>query len=264
MRIELASTGREASRTFGAQGSYLRVKSAQGLFAMTVKLRSGRHSEYDEMTARQQIQFDEELVSVTVRNLSGASNVMVIDTGFGRFLDNEDGQRVIIDGTTGSVAVTGPLTDGELRATPVPVSGALTDGELRATPVPVDVPGTVVVVQAPAVSGGLERQRIITTASTNATSIKGAPGQVYALNGTNTSGGTLFLKLYDKATAPVVGTDVPAETYALEAGKPFSFTFGGQGVEYANGIAAAITGAIADNDTTNTAANDVVMVVHYA
>lgn len=47
---------------------------------------------------------------------------------------------------TGSVAVTGPLTDTQLRATPVPVSGTvstggLTDTQLRATAVPVS--GTV-------------------------------------------------------------------------------------------------------------------------
>lgn len=48
--------------------------------------------------------------------------------------------------TVGTHAVTGPLTNAELRATPVPVSGTvttggLTDAELRATPVPVS--GTV-------------------------------------------------------------------------------------------------------------------------
>ena len=40
------------------------------------------------------------------------------------------------------VPVSGPLTDGQLRATPVPVSGPLTDGQLRATPVPVSGPLT--------------------------------------------------------------------------------------------------------------------------
>jgi hypothetical protein len=40
------------------------------------------------------------------------------------------------------VPVSGPLTDTELRATPVPVSGPLTDTELRATPVPVSGPLT--------------------------------------------------------------------------------------------------------------------------
>lgn len=42
---------------------------------------------------------------------------------------------------SGSVAVTGPLTDAELRAAPVPVLGPLTDAELRATPVPVSSSG---------------------------------------------------------------------------------------------------------------------------
>ena len=58
---------------------------------------------------------------------------------------------------TGSVAVTGPLTDTQLRATPVPVSltsttitgtvavtGALTDTQLRATPVPVSLTSTTI------------------------------------------------------------------------------------------------------------------------
>lgn len=44
--------------------------------------------------------------------------------------------------------VIGPLTDTELRATPVPVSGPLTDAELRATAVPVS--GSVSVSNFPA------------------------------------------------------------------------------------------------------------------
>jgi hypothetical protein len=37
---------------------------------------------------------------------------------------------------SGTVTATGPLTDAELRATPVPVSGPLTDAQLRAAVVP--------------------------------------------------------------------------------------------------------------------------------
>ncbi len=40
-------------------------------------------------------------------------------------------------GVSGSVAVTGPLTDAQLRAAPVDVAGPLTDDELRASGVPV-------------------------------------------------------------------------------------------------------------------------------
>lgn len=76
----------------------------------------------------------------TIRNGSGADAVNIQDGG----------NTITVDGTvgvSGSVAVTGPLTDTELRATPVPVSGTvtatgpLTDTQLRATPVPVS--GTV-------------------------------------------------------------------------------------------------------------------------
>lgn len=38
---------------------------------------------------------------------------------------------------TGNVAVTGPLTDAQLRSSAVPVSGPLTDAQLRASAVPV-------------------------------------------------------------------------------------------------------------------------------
>jgi hypothetical protein len=48
--------------------------------------------------------------------------------------------------------VSGPLTDTQLRASPVPVSGPLTDSELRATPVPVSVSGSVTVVDPIAVT----------------------------------------------------------------------------------------------------------------
>lgn len=59
--------------------------------------------------------------------------------------------NAVVTGTvsiSGSVAVTGPLTDTQLRATPVPISGTvatggLTDTQLRATPVPVS--GTVTI-----------------------------------------------------------------------------------------------------------------------
>jgi hypothetical protein len=46
-----------------------------------------------------------------------------------------------VDGSAATQPVSGPLTDTQLRATPVPVSGPLTDTQLRATPVPVS--GTV-------------------------------------------------------------------------------------------------------------------------
>lgn len=52
---------------------------------------------------------------------------------------------------TAPIAVDGPLTDAELRATAVPVSGPLTDVQLRATAVPVSGPLTDAELRATAV-----------------------------------------------------------------------------------------------------------------
>jgi hypothetical protein len=52
---------------------------------------------------------------------------------------------------TGTAAVTGPLTDAQLRAAAVPVSGPLTDAQLRAAAVPVSGPLTDTELRAAAV-----------------------------------------------------------------------------------------------------------------
>lgn len=62
-----------------------------------------------------------------------------------------DSSPVVIASDQSPVAVVGPLTDTELRATAVPVSGPLTDVQLRATAVPVSGPLTDVQLRAAAV-----------------------------------------------------------------------------------------------------------------
>jgi hypothetical protein len=62
-----------------------------------------------------------------------------------------------------------PLTDTQLRATPVPVSGPLTDGQLRATPVPVSGPLTDSQLRATPVSVSQSSQPLPTGAATETT-----------------------------------------------------------------------------------------------
>lgn len=116
----------------------------------------------------------------------------------------------------------------------------------------------------PGTTGGMTRHKKFSAASTNATSVKATAGTLFRIQGHNLSGSDRFLKLYTKATAPTVGTDVPVETYVLKAGQPFSFSFGDIGAAVATGIAYAITGALADNDTTAIGADEIVMAIHYA
>lgn len=100
-------------------------------------------------------------------------------------------------------------------------------------------------------------------ATTNATVVKASAGTVYHLVASNVSASPRYLKLYNKATAPTVGTDVPLVTIILPAGSTVPVNFGVLGHRFATGIGLAITGAAADNDTTAIAAGEVKVVTSF-
>lgn len=116
--------------------------------------------------------------------------------------------------------------------------------------------------QTPSTSGGYSVSRLLSAASTNATSVKASAGQVYGWMLFNTSAATKFFKLYNKASAPTVGTDTPFMTIPIPAGGGIVADFDG-GIAMGTGVAFAITGAIADADTTAVAANDVIVNLLY-
>jgi len=106
---------------------------------------------------------------------------------------------------------------------------------------------------------------LISAAGTNATSVKASAGILYGLAAGNINASPRYLKLYDSATAPSVGTSVPVQTYIIPgntagAGSNYTFTYG---KAFVNGIAFAITGGIADSDTTAINANEVVVDLDY-
>ena len=113
--------------------------------------------------------------------------------------------------------------------------------------------------------GGATPYKLISAATTNATSVKGSAGQIYSITGFNINAAVRYLKIYDKATAPTVGTDVPKHVYPM----PGSTTGGGftlsipVGQIYTAGIAIAITTGIADTDTGAVAANEIVINLDY-
>lgn len=95
-------------------------------------------------------------------------------------------------------------------------------------------------------------------ASTNATSVKASAGRVLKIRGYNAKAAVCYLKLYNKASAPTVGTDTPFMTIPLKASDVFDIDFEDFGLNFSTGIAYAITGAAADADTTALVAADVV------
>lgn len=101
----------------------------------------------------------------------------------------------------------------------------------------------------------LTARRVSAAASTNATSVKASAGDVGKISGFNAAAAKRYLKLYNKASAPVVGTDTPVLTLTLPAGAPFNFDLGNH--YFSTGIAYALTVNGADADTTALTAADV-------
>jgi hypothetical protein len=93
--------------------------------------------------------------------------------------------------------------------------------------------------------------KIISEAGVNATSLKGSPGNIGILHIVNGAATQRFFKLYNKATAPVVGTDVPLITITLAPASASNFTMPALvGINFDVGIAYAILLGVADNSTT--------------
>lgn len=99
---------------------------------------------------------------------------------------------------------------------------------------------------------------VSSSATTNATSVKASAGSVHVIVATNTTAALKYLKLYNKASAPTVGTDTPVLTIALSPSNAQTRVEFPNTMNFATGIAMALTGAAADSDTTALAAGDVV------
>lgn len=102
---------------------------------------------------------------------------------------------------------------------------------------------------------------LIAAASTNATSVKGSAATLFSCQLSGIGSSPAYLKIYNKATAPTVGTDTPVKTLIIPAastaanGAGSNITFGPGGLTLGTGFAAAVTGGIADADTTSVAAS---------
>ena len=136
-------------------------------------------------------------------------------------------------GVTGSVAVTGPLTDTQIRATPLPVSGTvtatgpLTDAQLRASAVPVSGPltdtqlrATAVPVSGPVTDAQLRASAVgVTVASSNLT-----PTRSVATTSSTVSAGAQCVGFKNTGTTTVtlLGQNLLAgESRALSVPYPF-------------------------------------------
>ena len=106
--------------------------------------------------------------------------------------------------------------------------------------------------------------RLTSAASTNATLIKSSAGTLGMMALMNVGNYTRYLKIYNKASAPTVGTDTPIYTLSIPPLCTTYVPFPAQGLRAATGLAFAITGGPADNDTTAISANEIFVAYSYA
>jgi hypothetical protein len=123
----------------------------------------------------------------------------------------------------------------------------------------------VIVADYAHTAGGWTPARLLSAASTNGTSLKASPGQIGFIYAVNLNAAVRYLKIYNKASAPTVGTDVPVLTLPI----PASTTGAGFvlpipiGLELTTGIAYATTTGVADADTAAVAANEIILAIGY-
>ncbi len=115
-------------------------------------------------------------------------------------------------------------------------------------------------------TGGTTPFKLIAAGSTNATSVKASAGNLYSIVAIGLTANVRYLKLYNKASSPTVGTDVPVMTIPIPGntqGAGVSIPFS-MGVNFGTGIALAITTGAADADTGAVTASDVIINLTYA
>lgn len=117
---------------------------------------------------------------------------------------------------------------------------------------PTDQPAPI---KLQALANGTTSSRVNSTASNNLTSLKGSAGNIINIDVFNVAAYDVFLKIYNKASAPVVASDTPIWTIPIKAGTGFSRAFP-NGKSLGTGIAYAIVKLQADTDATNVAALD--------
>lgn len=178
---------------------------------------------------------------------------------------NITGSNSVQNAATGAYLASGNITANGIYQVDVAgmaaarvITTAYTSGTITGATAIGQAPGPVSIEGVPAVtvSGtatvtptSATNYNAVTTASTNAASVKSSAGNVFEITVSNPTATAIYVKLYNKASAPTVGTDVPILTIPVAAGTTVAMQFGALGKRLGTGIAIAATAAAAATDT---------------
>ena len=99
-------------------------------------------------------------------------------------------------------------------------------------------------------------------ASVNSTLVLARPGVISQISLSNHDATHSFIKFYNKATAPVVGTDIPLATMLIPTKDNFIITLP-FGLNFSNGIGFGLTKNPEVSDTASVSANGIVGFITY-
>ncbi len=117
-----------------------------------------------------------------------------------------------------------------------------------------------------AASGGVNSWSQLSTAAVLAAVIKATPGQVYSLECFNNGAEEVFIRLYNQTGVPGVGDAAAILWRGMIPGSTTGSGFTASipvGRAFSAGIGIRVSGAVADNDATVLAANQVIVNVGY-
>jgi hypothetical protein len=166
---------------------------------------------------------------IYIKNTSVATNTIVIGVGDADIRDNR------VSGDVNATITNFPATQ--------PVSGTISVGNLSTLE-----SGAIFVLD--------------TAASVNASVVVAHGAKLKNVTIVNCSAAPIYLRVYDHATAPTVGVDVPEIVVAVPATSSKEVSFYGT-IIFNTGIAIAVTAGIAYNDATAVAAHDAQITISY-
>jgi len=111
--------------------------------------------------------------------------------------------------------------------------------------------------------GAVSSHHLISAATTNATSVTTTQTTINNAVFSNNGATVAYVKLYNKASAPTVGTDTPAATILVPINGTVVLGGGYAGTRFSLGVAYAITGGMAVADATAVAATQVSVHINY-
>lgn len=161
-----------------------------------------------------------------------------------------------VSGDTG-VAVFAVRTDA-------PVSGANASATGDYVPLSTDSFGRTwtASVLTPTIDQGLSQHRLISAATTNATVVKASQGNIYNIQAFNNGVAAAYLKFYNIATSPTVGTTTTVKVLMLPPGGGLTVD-SSAGIQFATGISYSIVTNLVDTDATAIAINQVAVNIDF-